>query len=287
MGSTSPSSCSSTIRVEASSSRCDRPRTVAPSSQDRRRSVPRNGDDDYFTADPITRMQPSYGGGGMPAPPQPMPMPAPPMPMGMPMPPAGGRMGTLLSAAAVVIAILALILSLAVPGPLGATGARGAPGAMGPQGPAGPTGPRGLPGDVGPAGLPGPAGAGTIMASAGTGPNTVTVTIGASCTNYDAISVTITVPSSGNVVVTAQVYVLLSHTTGTEDRLALIASDAPASCGGYPWYWVATIEASEPPQTPTERSRAFQNVFPRTAGGQTAHAPRGGGRRAGGEQRRH
>ncbi len=41
------------------------------------------GDEDYFPADPMTRMQPSYGG-GEPAAPQPMPMPAPPMPMGMP-----------------------------------------------------------------------------------------------------------------------------------------------------------------------------------------------------------
>jgi hypothetical protein len=104
------------------------------------------------------------------------------------------------------------------------------------------------------------------MASASTGPNTVTLTIGASCTNYNAISVSIAVPSRGNITVTAQVYVLLSHTTGTEDRLALIVSDAPGSCGNYPWYWFTTIEASEPTQTSTERSGTFQNVFPVTAG---------------------
>ncbi len=201
----------------------------------------------------------------MSAPPQPMPAPPPPIVMRE----RGGRMGMGLSVAAVVIAILALILSLAIPGPAGVAGGPGAAGVPGPQGPAGPVGPQGLTGDVGPAGPAGPAGppgAGTLMASAGTGTNIASLTIGASCTNYNAISVTIVVPSGGNIVVTAQVYVLLSHTTGTEDRLALIVSDAPGTCGGYPWYWFATIEASEPTQTLTERSGTFQNVFPVTAG---------------------
>src|SRR3989475_3770933 len=100
MGSTSPSSSSSSIRVEASSPGWTRPAPRLPfRSEERTRSAPGMGDEDYFSADSITRMQPSYGGGGMPAPPQSMPMPAPPMPMGIPMPPAGGRLGSRVGAA--------------------------------------------------------------------------------------------------------------------------------------------------------------------------------------------
>ncbi|HEV8594525.1 MAG TPA: hypothetical protein VGR51_03255 [Thermoplasmata archaeon] len=101
---------------------------------------------------------------------------------------------------------------------------------------------------------------------ANTGAGTVSLTIGGTCTNYDAISLSITVPGNGNIVVSAQVYALLDHTNGVEDRLGLIVSDSAGTCGTYPWWWFATIEASEPTQGLTERSGTFMRVFPVTAG---------------------
>ena len=147
----------------------------------------------------------------MPEPPQPMPMPVPPMPM--PMPGQGGKMGMGLNVAAIAIAILALLLSLAIPGPngapgaTGATGATGAAGAMGPQGPAGPAGPAG------------PPGGGAIMGSARSSPWQTGGLAIAGCTNIHSVSLTL--PSPGNVVMTSTVHVWIDHTVGTADTFSI------------------------------------------------------------------
>ncbi len=65
-------------------------------------------------------------------------------------------MAKMLGAAALALAVVALIVSFAIPGPAGIAGAPGAPGATGATGPAGPTGATGATGATGPAG---PAGA--------------------------------------------------------------------------------------------------------------------------------
>jgi Collagen triple helix repeat (20 copies) len=132
-----------------------------------------------------------------------------------------------LALVALVLAVASLGLNFVLPGPSGATGAAGAqgtPGTQGPggaQGPTGPTGPRGsdgangtagATGPQGPTGPTGPAGAGTLMNSSSTGATTV---IGATCTNYTGGTVSLTVPSSGRIVVQAQVWVIVDHITGT------------------------------------------------------------------------
>lgn len=133
-----------------------------------------------------------------------------------------------LSAVAVVIAILALILSLAVPGPTGAIGAPGATGAQGLQGPAGPTGPRGLTGDVGSPGPAGPAGAGTLMNSTRSTPWQSGGLPIAGCTNIHMVG--LTVPSAGTVVMTSTVHVWIEHTTGTADTYSVHQTTDIADC---------------------------------------------------------
>src|SRR3990170_2589514 len=177
-------------------------------------------------------MQPSYGG-GMPAPaPQPMPM----QPMSAPPAPSSSKMGMGLSVVAVILAVLALVMSLVIPGPVGVKGDAGAPGATGPigptgangaQGPAGATGPAGPAGPAGPQGPPGP---GTIMTSSGS--PLLLSTIGGACT--EGWNVSITVPSNGTVVVSGVARLRISHTTGTEDRYFLVTADTSALCPDSP-----------------------------------------------------
>jgi hypothetical protein len=121
-----------------------------------------------------------------------------------------------LSAIAVVIAIVALILNLAVPGPLGAAGA---PGTNGTNGTNGATGPRG------PSGPPGP---GSLMNSTRSTPWQSGGLGIVGCTNIHAV--TLTVPSAGNVVMTSTVHVWIDHTTGTADTFAIHQATDPADC---------------------------------------------------------
>ncbi len=205
----------------------------------------------------------------MPAPPQPMPMPAPPMPMGIPA--AGGRMGMGLSAAAVVIAILALILSLAVPGPsgtAGAPGATGTTGATGSQGPVGPVGPQGPVGDVGPTGPQGPAGPagpGSLMASIST--ETVTTMVG--CVNY--MTVSLTVPAAGNIVVSAYTHYWIQHVAGTTDIWESMIRTTPTDCSdafGLESMWaIDEIPGSWPADGLVNQALSVEAVFPIAAAG--------------------
>lgn len=62
--------------------------------------------------------------------------------MPSPTPPAGGgrNLSMILSTVAVILSVIALSVSFAIPGPAGATGANGVAGTQGPQGPQGPAG---------------------------------------------------------------------------------------------------------------------------------------------------
>lgn len=104
----------------------------------------------------------------------------------------------------------------------------------GPQGATGPQGPKGDKGDTGPQGPQGPAGPGTIMAY---DTCTGTTTIGSSTTHYSGSAVTITVPSSGYVVVNAQVRLRISHTWAYGDGWQLgIGTSSTTLPVGY-WAW--------------------------------------------------
>jgi len=189
-----------------------------------------------------------------------MPAASPPM---APAPSAGGRgagLSTALSAAAIALAVVALVVSFAVPGPAGLTGLQGATGETGPAGTQGLTGTVGPAGPAGPTGLQGPPGPGTLMNTSFT--STLT-TIGAACTTYH--QVTLTVPSNGTVVVNAQVFVSIDHTGGARDLAHVKVSSGPASCGISPYNWPVDVPASAP--TDTVFFGAFpQAPFPVTAG---------------------
>ena len=212
-------------------------------------------------------------------------------------------MANVLSLVAVILAVVALVIGFAIPGPMGssgaagtdgAAGATGAQGATGPQGPTGlrcwdlngdgvanvttedtngdtavdvldcrgavgPQGPQGVPGVNGTNGLDGihcwdlnangvadpaedinldtvvdvrdcagstgPAGPGTIMAY-GEVVNTVAFN---GCTNF--ISVSITVPQTGSIVLTSSLHVWIDHTVGTEDVWAFMVRQSAVDCG--------------------------------------------------------
>ena len=152
-------------------------------------------------------------------------IPPPPPPMVMPQSAKGGGSGLskALSGAALALAIVALIVNFVVPG---------SPGPAGPAGPAGSDGARGL---------QGPPGNGTLLASSS---KDTTATIEASCTNY--LQVTITVPSSGTVVVWTQAWLAVDHTAGTRDLMNLQTSTVPTGCGIGPYSAAVDIPASDP-----------------------------------------
>ncbi len=188
-------------------------------------------------------------GGGAPAPaypptPQPTPRRAPSFPA------ISGPMGSMLTLAALGLAVAALVVAAAFPGPagpagmpgndgaVGPTGPRGATGATGPQGPAGPTG---ATGPQGPAGPPGP-GAVTAVHSVRS-----SITVAATCTHYTGAEVTITVPGAGQVFVYATLEVRTGHTNGFTDEVDLYLRTSSTLCG----LDATTMWTYHPPEQPT------------------------------------
>ena len=128
-----------------------------------------------------------------------------------------------LSIAALGTGIVALAVSLGIPGPAGPVGPIGSPGVTGPVGP---TGPIGATGAQGPQGDTGPVGLGTIMAwqTAGGLP----FTIETSCTNY--LSVTIDVPGPGSVVVSTTSQLGINHVSGNGDDMRYMTGTSALDC---------------------------------------------------------
>jgi len=151
-------------------------------------------------------------------------------------------------------------------GPTGAQGPQGPVGATGPQGPQGPAGPQGPTGAQGPTGPQGPAGPGTLMNISSTGSTT---TIGTACTNYAGGLVSITVPSNGYVFVQAQLWMLISHTAGTDDSGFVGIGSTPTDCGSPYNLWPFFIPAADV-TNPAQRVPAFaQRAFVVAAGTST------------------
>ena len=122
-----------------------------------------------------------------------------------------------LSIAALGTGIVALVVSLGIPGPAGL------------EGPEGPLGPMGLNGATGPQGLQGadgPQGPGTVMAWAEEGG--AFVPIGSICTNY--MSVNIDVPGPGLVVVSATSQLGINHVMGTHDNMRYMVGLTAFDC---------------------------------------------------------
>ncbi len=187
---------------------------------------------------PVT-IQQSYEG----APPAPQQAPATPQPspMSAPVsPPRGNGLSKGLSIVAVIILVVALVISFAIPGPTGPDGTAGETGPTGATGATGPMGPQGLTGQRGPngtacwdlngngvgdvetedlngdtvvdvldcAGPMGPVGPGSIMAYAEQILNVPLM----GCTDF--LSVSITVPQAGRIVLISSLHAWIDHTNG-------------------------------------------------------------------------
>lgn len=148
------------------------------------------------------RMAESYGGG----PPEP---PAPP--------PPEVRIGQAVGVAAIVLAVVAIAIGYAIPGPAGPAGPTGPGGATGPQGPQGP------PGD------PGPRGPGSLAATNSTTAVPVQ-TFAPGCNNFVGAAVSINATGPGTIVVWANVRFSLSHSTGATDLVWFFVKNSTTSC---------------------------------------------------------
>lgn len=124
-------------------------------------------------------------------------------------PPRIMNLGTVLGMAALAISVVALVVSLTVPGPAGPAGTDGSTGPQGPQGPVGPAGP------------------GTALAVNST---TDKVAIGSTCTNYAGAEVTVAVPRAGRVAVSANVMLVIGHTIGVRDNAWTMVSNDTETC---------------------------------------------------------
>ncbi len=126
-----------------------------------------------------------------------------------------------LSIAALGTGIVALAVSVGIPGPVGPMGPIGLPGITGPAGPLGPTG------ATGPEGPQGPPGLGTLMAWDG---NTGGQGLTSTCANFVGSAVTITVPGAGTVIVTASALIQIEHSTGIADVVRLFLDTSTTGC---------------------------------------------------------
>lgn len=158
-------------------------------------------------------------------------------------PPRGGmkNVSLILSVVAVVLGAAALGAAVAIPGPAGPAGSRGTNGTNGTTGSQGPQG---------------PAGPGTLMAHF---LELGSVVIGTGCTNASSAA-TLTVPSKGNVTLTASVSIQVTHTSGTEDYIPVYMStsrfggcsdsaawvDVPASIGTGSYVYTVPVAITSP-----------------------------------------
>lgn len=152
------------------------------------------------------------------------------------------NLGTILGVVAVILAAVALVVSVAVPGPVGPAGTNGTDGS------------NGATGTQGPQGVQGPAGPGSLMTANTT---LAKVVIASTCTNY--FSINITVPAAGEVLVSGEVMLDLSHTTATRDVAWVTISNTTTGCADDPYLSIFTIAAGEPTDTYWPTIALFHN----------------------------
>src|SRR3990170_279496 len=170
---------------------------------------------------------------------QPMqpPYAAPPVPSS-----GGSGLGKMLGPIALVLAVVAMAVNFVVPGPQGSSGIDGTDGINGTNGTnglPGATGPRGFPGAAGANGTdgtngtdgatgpPGPAGPGTLANYSVVAPWQAGGLALVGCSNV--MTVDLTVPSAGYVVVIATVHVWVEHLAGNTDTWTIFESSAGAA----------------------------------------------------------
>ena len=153
---------------------------------------------------------------------------------------AASSMGWLnwISIAALGTGIVALAVSLGVPGPVGPTGPMGLDGPVGSMGPMGPVGATGPIGAIGPQGPPGP---GTLMDFDENSGNQALTT---SCQNYVGSALFFTVFGPGTIVVTASAGFLIENTAGTADNLQIFIDPSISGCAIDPYYATYYVDTS-------------------------------------------
>ncbi len=90
------------------------------------------------------------------------------------------------------------------------------------------------------------------------------ITIGATCT--DAMSVTMTVPAAGTVVVTGVTRLRIGHTAGTEDRWLITVDNTSANCRDGAGTWLDSVPSSVATVANVWVSATAQRSFPVAAG---------------------
>ncbi len=93
-----------------------------------------------------------------------------------------------------------------------------------------------------------------------------TTTIGSTCTAYTGAIVTITVPSDGYVVVSAQVQLRFDHTFGTRDAWVISVGSSPTDCQSTVFGWMDTVENDAATDSIIERTAYAQRWFAVTSG---------------------
>jgi hypothetical protein len=96
--------------------------------------------------------------------------------------------------------------------------------------------------------------------------STGTTTIGSTCTAYAGAAVTITAPSDGYVVASAQVQLRIDHTNGQTDRWYVSVGAPPTDCDSAVYGWVDTVEEFASTDGAMRRSAYAQRAFSVTAG---------------------
>jgi len=86
-----------------------------------------------------------------------------------------------------------------------------------------------------------------------------TMTIASTCTNY--LSVTITTPAAGNVAVEATNWIMLNHTTGTEDTARVFIGSTTTDCSDVTGSWVGTIPAGIATTAQISQTASPRSVF--------------------------
>jgi hypothetical protein len=89
----------------------------------------------------------------------------------------------------------------------------------------------------------------------------------APCNNF--LSITIDVPSSGTIVITANVRLSIEHTMGIEDQWALAVMEAPGACNVEPGDWIDEIPDQYPTELLTRTSGHVQKSYDVAAGSHT------------------
>jgi hypothetical protein len=164
-----------------------------------------------------------------------------------------------LAIGSLIMAVVAIVLAVVIPGPAGSEGPQGERGLEGDEGPEGDTGPQGNVGPPGATGPQGPPGPGSIMAN-----NTNSTDRSfAGCTEFD--TVTITVPSAGNIVLSSTSIIVIEHVLLTPDLWSFAHATAPNVCSS-PYLTAGSIDPSVA-SLYDMRTISVQTVFTVDAGG--------------------